>query len=354
MTSALAAYLVENGYCDLLVGGIKEPSVFYGDVPLARTLVAERRATGAGRCYLDASVSYIINPAALREIASACPDAKIIVCLRNPFQRTLSAYRFYKALHTLAIDDAEALFRRGTLPDGTPFPAELMNMRLPASSWVTTLWLKYFQAFGTLPDWRTERRVDEEVIALGGLAPRYLINPPQGRYLFTSIVAAVEGLVPGNAESATRVAALDQEVETFAASSLPQTVLRELRHQRNHGELPNVSILRNSFFSLLLATVMEIFSPSQVMLARMDSLQETEVLDKRMRAFLDVPPGKAPREGFRRVNDTARYAGIPDARDAAAAATVLHGAFSEDEARMHALIARHPGINLSLFSGPLE
>lgn len=139
MTSALAAYLVENGYCDLLVGGIKEPSVFYGHVPLARKLVAARKADGAGRPYLDASVSYIINPTALREIAASCPEAKIIVCLRDPLQRMLSAFRYYKALHALTIGDARALLQGGALPDGTPIPPELLNMKLPASSWLMML-----------------------------------------------------------------------------------------------------------------------------------------------------------------------------------------------------------------------
>ncbi len=349
MTSALAAYLVENGYCDLLVGGIKEPSVFYGHVPLARKLLAARRSNGAGRPYLDASVSYIINPAALREIAASCPEAKIIICLRDPFQRILSAFRYYKALHALTIGDAQALLHSGALPDGTPIPPELLNMRLPASSWVMMLWLKHFQAFHALLDWRTERRVDEEVLAMGDLAPRFLLDPPVGKHLFTAVVAAVEGLTPGTAASDARVASLDSEIEAFARASLPQVVLRELRHQRDHGALPGLSILRNSFFSYPLANALEIFPPSQIMLASMDRLSGEAAMDERMRDFLCVAPGTAPQQGFRRVNDTARYTGMLNPRDEAAAATVLREALREDGERMRELLARHPGIDLSLY-----
>jgi hypothetical protein len=349
MTSALAAYLVENGYCDLLVGGIKEPSVFYGHVPLARKLVAARRANDAGRPWLDASVSYIINPAALREIKASCPEAKIIVCLRDPFQRMLSAFRYYKALHALTIGDTQALLRSGTLPDGTPIPAELLNMQLPASSWVTMLWLKHFQAFHALLDWRTEQRVDEAVLAMGELAPRYLLDPPMGKHLFTAVVAAVEGMTPDNTASAAYIAGLDREIEAFARASLPQVVLRELRHQRNRGALPGLSILRNSFFSYPLATALEIFQPSQIMLASMDRLPGEAAMDERMRHFLGVEPGAAPQEGFRRVNDTARYAGMLDRRDEEAAAMVLRDALREDGERMRDLLARHPGIDLSLY-----
>jgi len=349
MTSALAAYLVENGYCDLLVGGIKEPSVFYGHVPLARKLVAARSATNAGRPWLDASVSYIINPAALREIKSSCPEAKIIVCLRDPFQRMLSAFRYYKALHALTIGDAQSLLNSGALPDGTPIPPELLNLKLPASSWVTMLWLKHFQAFHALLDWRTERRVDEEVLAMGDLAPRFLLDPPMGKYLFTAVVAAVEGMAPDSAAGEARIAALDREIEAFAKATLPQVVLRELRHQRDHGGLPGLSILRNSFFSYPLAAALEIFRPSQIMLASMDRLPGEAAMDERMRHFLGIAPGSAPQQGFRRVNDTARYAGMLDRRDEETAAMVLRDALREDGERMRALLARHPGIDLSLY-----
>lgn len=184
---------------------------------------------------------------------------------------------------------------------------------------------------------------------MGDLAPRYLLDPPMGKCLFTAVVAAVEGLVPGSAASDARIASLDDEIEAFARASLPQVVLRELRHQRSNGALPGLSILRNSFFSYPLADALAVFQPSQIMLASMDRLPGEAAMDKRMRHFLDIAPGAAPQQGFRRVNDTARYTGMVDQRDESAAETVLRDALHKDGERMRELLARHPGIDLSLY-----
>jgi hypothetical protein len=89
------------------------------------------------------------------------------------------------------------------------------------------------------------------------------------------------------------------------------------------------------------------------MLASMGHLPGEAAMDERMRHFLGIEPGAAPQEGFRRVNDTARYAGMLDHRDEAAAAMVLRDALREDGERMRELLARHPGIDLSLYrDGP--
>lgn len=355
MTTMLAAYLVENRYCRLLVRGAKEPGIFSGHPKLARAIVERCRTEGVDggaetQRYLDASVSYATNPAALALIAATCPEARIIVCLRDPLQRTLSAFRYYKALHALPIGDAEAALRRGTLADGTALPAELRSLNLPDDSWVKMLWLKYFEAFGSLPDWRTPERFDDEIRAQGDLMLPYLLSRPQGRYLFTAVVAAIEGVNDALPAGRARLAQLDAEIERFAAATLPQFILGELRHQRRHGELPGLSILRSSFYSYYLEVVFGLFAPSQVMIATMDRLPDEATTDARLRHFLGVGSGMPASFGFQRINDTARYAGVPDAGSIAAARAILEQPLREDARRVRGLIASHPGADLSLYS----
>jgi len=353
MTTMLAAYLVENRYCRLLVRGAKEPGIFSGYPQLARVIVERCGAEHAGRerpCFLDASVSYVTNPAALALIAATCPEALIIVCLRDPFQRTLSAFRYSKALHALPIDDAATLLRRGALADGTALPTDLCGLDLPEDSWVKMLWLKYFEAFRSLPDWRTPERFDDEIRTQGDLMLPYLLSRPQGRYLFTAVVAAIESVDEASPAGRARLAQLDAEIERFAAATLPQFILAELRHQRRHGELPALSILRNSLYSYYLEVVLGQFKPSQVMIATMDRLPDAGTTDARLRHFLGVESGVPASFGFQRINDTARYAGVSDAGSIAAARTLLEQPLREDARRVRELIAGHPGTDLSLYS----
>jgi hypothetical protein len=68
MTTSLATYLVESGYCSLLVQGIKEPSLFSRDPALARALVERETKARPGTWLLDGSVNYVNSPAALQTI----------------------------------------------------------------------------------------------------------------------------------------------------------------------------------------------------------------------------------------------------------------------------------------------
>jgi hypothetical protein len=46
---------------------------------------------------LDATTSYLVNPETPAMVHEYCPDAKIIVCLRNPVQRAVSAFNYMSA-----------------------------------------------------------------------------------------------------------------------------------------------------------------------------------------------------------------------------------------------------------------
>ena len=105
MTTSLAIY-VRSGYdCDLLVLGIKEPWIFSSDPAEADRILRHRRASSPGnRMFLDASTSYAPSPAALNAIVTDGLDYRVIVCLRNQFERTVSAYKYYRAIMTIALD----------------------------------------------------------------------------------------------------------------------------------------------------------------------------------------------------------------------------------------------------------
>ena len=90
-TTALAGWLVRNGFAAYAVPDVKEPGNFLrfgltsplppprGDVPL-----------------LDASTGYFGN----RKVVSRMPEhrVRVAVCLRNPLERTWSAYRMMKLI----------------------------------------------------------------------------------------------------------------------------------------------------------------------------------------------------------------------------------------------------------------
>jgi hypothetical protein len=54
---------------------------------------------------------YIYRPEALERIATDAPDARLFVILRNPVDRAISAYHFFRANHFAGIDFREALKR---------------------------------------------------------------------------------------------------------------------------------------------------------------------------------------------------------------------------------------------------
>lgn len=88
-TTALAAWLVDEGLAEYLVPGMKEPHLFaradYAGVPAG---------SGSGLWRLDASMGYAHNPAALARMPK---DAtKAVLCFRNPWERTWSAYKMNK------------------------------------------------------------------------------------------------------------------------------------------------------------------------------------------------------------------------------------------------------------------
>lgn len=92
-TTALAAWLVEQGLAEYLIEGMKEPDVF------ARTdfsSISIRTGRTPGRWRLDASVGYSLNPGALARMPEHF--TRMVLCFRNPWERIWSSYRMKKVL----------------------------------------------------------------------------------------------------------------------------------------------------------------------------------------------------------------------------------------------------------------
>lgn len=88
-TTALAAWLVDEGLAEYLVPGVKEPHLFaradYSPVPAG---------SGSGLWRLDASMGYSHYRHAFARMPKR--TAKVVLCFRNPWERMWSAYKMNK------------------------------------------------------------------------------------------------------------------------------------------------------------------------------------------------------------------------------------------------------------------
>lgn len=87
-TTALAEWMVANGLAEYRVPGQKEPYLYANDE------VHPVRLRTSDLPLLDASVGYACNPAAVRRMPEY--DTRIVLCLRNQFERTWSSYKMKK------------------------------------------------------------------------------------------------------------------------------------------------------------------------------------------------------------------------------------------------------------------
>jgi hypothetical protein len=304
MTTSLAAYLLHSKQCGLLVDGIKEPSVFASEPELAVKLIERETAARPGQWLLDASVDYIVNPDAMRLIATTVEDYRIIICLRNQLSRTFSAFAYYKALHT----------RRAS-------PSLLYSY--PYS-------LKFGDA-ATRARW-----------ANASPAPAFLRRQPPGRYGFTAINGSVRGLEEGDA----RLEEVDACVERFQNATLPSVIVQEYRHQRRTGQFPPLSILLFSHFAHGLEQALASFAPARVMLTTLDhphSRANVRVQMEQFDGLTDLQP-ELPQS-----NSSGEFGGAVSKHDRMLAERLLADSFRSDSARVMQL-ANTPGLNVSLFS----
>lgn len=90
-TTSLADWLVGHGLAKYRVPGVKEPNVYaqIGNAPIPDSL-------HHNEVLLDASIGYATNPYALSRMPEH--NTKIVLCLRNSFDRTFSAYSFFRIM----------------------------------------------------------------------------------------------------------------------------------------------------------------------------------------------------------------------------------------------------------------
>jgi hypothetical protein len=96
-TTALSEWMVACGLAEDRKPGEKEPFLYANDEPHPMQL----RNTGLP--LLDASAGYAQNPAAVRRMPEY--DTRIVLCLRNQFERAWSSYKMWKLV---SIDNEQA------------------------------------------------------------------------------------------------------------------------------------------------------------------------------------------------------------------------------------------------------
>jgi hypothetical protein len=222
-TTSLAAYLVDNGYCSLLVPGIKEPSLFSSEPSLAAAWIERATRNAPGTWHLDASANYIHDRDALLAIRETVQNCRIIVSMRNQLDRTVSAFKLYRGRHAL--------------------PATIENIHDPIDN----------TRYGD-----TQARA---ALLADPLCPAYLKRPPVGRYAYTSVMAAERGVPDGD----PRIDECDASLALLEKQNLAQRVIHELRHFERTGRFPAASILVNSYFYEPTKCLFEIFETRMIL-----------------------------------------------------------------------------------------
>ena len=92
-TTALAAWLVKERVAEYLIPGVKEPYL-YARSDFGRFAIPSGNEGNLWR--LDASVGYSSNPFAIRNMPEHF--TKIVICVRNPWERLWSNYKMLKLL----------------------------------------------------------------------------------------------------------------------------------------------------------------------------------------------------------------------------------------------------------------
>lgn len=150
-TTALAGWLVRNGFAAYAVPGVKEPGVY-----LRHGIGAPLPAPRGDMPLIDASTAYFAN----QKVISRLPEhrIRIALCLRNPLERAWSAYRMMK-LVTQQGDGASEYLQRFHAAAGTP-------QALERAAWYEARRDVVTQAFPRRAVRIVERYFDEEAARL--------------------------------------------------------------------------------------------------------------------------------------------------------------------------------------------
>ena len=101
-TTALAEWMVTNGLAEDRVAGIKEPYLYANDMPHPPL------RPGTGLPLLDASIGYAVDANVVRRLPEH--DTRLVLCLRNQFERTWSSYKMKKLIANGGSQSAQDYF----------------------------------------------------------------------------------------------------------------------------------------------------------------------------------------------------------------------------------------------------
>ena len=125
-TTSVYDYLVQNGYYSRLFW--KEPNYFCHDeynsdfvrevrrrgdrhYSIVETKEKYLRGVEKGQEYIDSSTDYLLSKGAHKRIAAYNPNAKIIICLRDPIERAISQFQMHSSLGLMKESFSDALNR---------------------------------------------------------------------------------------------------------------------------------------------------------------------------------------------------------------------------------------------------
>lgn len=281
-TSALAEWFVSNGLARYRVPGVKEPYLYAWQ--------GESETTGSSvdrpGVLLDASVGYAFNPAAIERMPQR--DTRIILCLRNHFER---CYSVYSAWHVIAQRGADAARVLDTIP-------------------------------------------------LGSISEYYGV-PLEHRESF--LFEVVREII-GRQVSVDQKAAVDREVleqaDLISSQSFMERVDYEMEYHRIGGAFPFFSVLGSGFYSQALGNLLDRYEASQITLVTLDQLtdQSTRLAfaETVLNRHISLPLTQLDRINATAALEIARQ--IPDFH--ADEWSALRGAFVQDLVSFETIAAR--------------
>jgi hypothetical protein len=264
----------------------------------------ERERKTHDRWLLDASVGYVWSDAALDAIATL-PNCRLILCLRDQFDRTASAYRLYRALY------------------GLP-PAEAIQH--PA----------YEPKFAN-----ASRRA---LLRDDALAPSMFHRSLDCRRGYTLL-----RWTEAEADFATReqVDACDAEFDRFERQSLSVRIVFEWARWTKTSVFPQMSILINSYFTATLRRLCSRFDPGRISLATLSAPMARVRMAPHLGSLFGA---KVSERELVQLHPSAKWGFDVPQRDLGRARELVATEFDKDTRELLALIDRIPGLDLSLFS----
>lgn len=211
-TTALADWMLANGLVEDRVPGMKEPYLYANDE--AHPL----RIRTSNLPLLDASVGYAQDPACVRRLPEY--DTRIVICLRNPFERFWSAYKMRKVLG-----------------------------------------VKHEAADNYFADSQTTRAAAHHLKGAAG-ALRFTHNAYK-KYFPRRSHAIIEGY-------------LSQELARIESGTFASRIEYELGFYLSRRQFPMASILANSFYQYSIRTVQQKYLPSDISVISVNQLASAE------------------------------------------------------------------------------